>query len=360
MRYGFITPASLHYVRNHGPAAKIEWKKHRIAVKGMCSKPKTFTMDDIVALPSITIPVTLVCAGNRRKEENMIKKTIGFNWGPSGVSTGYWTGVRLSDLLEHVGAKTPKEGARFVSFRGPKKELPQGADGSYGTSLKMEYAMDPANDVLIAYKHNGRYLTPDHGFPVRMIIPGFIGGRMVKYLEEIVVQQEESNNHYHYMDNRVLPPHVDAEIAKAEGWWYKPEYIINQLNINSVISSPGHDEVLPNEPEQLYTMKGYCYTGEGRRLAHGGVHRDRVHGGCSLPRCVDGGDEQLWGALWLLLFAGGDEERSSYGGMMSLVAGLCIEWPCSLLTCRRGPEDHPHGGLVQPGAVLGAGQHPAD
>ena len=62
-----------------------------------------------------------------------------------------------------------------------------------------------------------RWLTPDHGFPVRMLIPGFIGGRMVKYLSEITVTAEESNNHYHYFDNRVLPPHVDKDIAKAEG-----------------------------------------------------------------------------------------------------------------------------------------------
>lgn len=62
-----------------------------------------------------------------------------------------------------------------------------------------------------------RWLTPDHGFPVRMIIPGFIGGRMVKWLSEITVTSEESNNFYHYHDNRVMPPHVDEALAKAEG-----------------------------------------------------------------------------------------------------------------------------------------------
>ena len=217
MKYGFITPVSLHYVRNHGPAFRKVWNFHRLTVNGAVTGAKTFTMDEIVALPSITIPVTLVCAGNRRKEENMVAKTIGFNWGPAGVSTGYWTGVRLCELLKACGILKPSDGAKHIAFRGPKGELPQGEDGSYGTSLTYEYAMNPANDVLVAYQHNGRYLTPDHGFPVRMIIPGFIGGRMVKYLEEITVQETESNNHYHYMDNRVLPPHVTAEIAKSEG-----------------------------------------------------------------------------------------------------------------------------------------------
>lgn len=73
--------------------------------------------------------VTLVCAGNRRKEENMHKKSIGFNWGPCAVSTSHWTGVRMSELLRRAGVK---EGAGYVCFRGPKAELPKGDDGSYG------------------------------------------------------------------------------------------------------------------------------------------------------------------------------------------------------------------------------------
>jgi len=63
--------------------------------------------------------------GNRRKEQNIVKKSVGFNWGPSAVSTTYWTGVRLCDLLKHCGAKGPLEGAKYVHFKGVPKELPQ-------------------------------------------------------------------------------------------------------------------------------------------------------------------------------------------------------------------------------------------
>ena len=77
-----------------------------------------------------------------------------------------------------------------------------------------------------------------------VLIPGYIGGRMVKWLEEIEITNEESNNFYHYNDNRVLPAHVDAEMATEEGWWFKPEYIINQLNINGAIAYPWHNETL--------------------------------------------------------------------------------------------------------------------
>ncbi|GBF87848.1 nitrate reductase [Raphidocelis subcapitata] len=263
MGCGFITPPSIHYVRNHGAVPKLEWGTHRIELGGLVERPLTISMDDLVSMPSVTLPVTLVCAGNRRKEENMLKKSIGFNWGPCAVSTSHWTGVRLGDLLRRAGVAP---GARYVSFRGPTGELPKGEDGSYGTSLRLPYALDDSNDVLIAYKQNGRWLTPDHGFPVRMLIPGFIGGRMVKWLSEITLTEEESSNHYHYMDNRVLPPHVDEELAKKEGWWYRPDFIINELNINSAVARPWQDEVLPLASDTPYTMAGYAYSGGGRKV----------------------------------------------------------------------------------------------
>ena len=86
-------------------ANRVRWEDHRLAINGLVDKPCILNMDQIIALPSVTLPVTLVCAGNRRKEENMLKKSIGFNWGPCAVSTSYWTGVRLRDLLLLAGAK---------------------------------------------------------------------------------------------------------------------------------------------------------------------------------------------------------------------------------------------------------------
>lgn len=125
--------------------------------------------------------------------------------------------------------------------------------------------MDPSNDIILAYMYNGEMLTHDHGFPLRVIIPGYIGGRMIKWLTNIDVQNQESQDYYHFFDNRVLPPDVDAEKAKAEGWWFKPEYICNELNVNSAIAFPAHDEVLKCT-EETYTLKGYAYTGGGRRI----------------------------------------------------------------------------------------------
>lgn len=259
---GFITPVSLHYVRNHGKCPNLAWDQHRLSISGLVKKELTFTMEDLTALPKITIPVTLVCAGNRRKEENMIRQTIGFSWGCAAHACNMWTGVRLADLLQLCGID--RDTARHVCFVGPEREgLP---NGTYGTSIDIATAMDPYGEVLIAYEQNGVRLAPDHGFPLRVVIPGWIGGRMVKWLQRIEVTDKPSENYYHFFDNRILPPHVDAELAKAEGWWYKPEYLFNQLNINSAIVYPANGETLTLTGAGVYTIKGYAYSGGGRKV----------------------------------------------------------------------------------------------
>ncbi|GLT84994.1 hypothetical protein SLE2022_031970 [Rubroshorea leprosula] len=277
MHHGFITPVPLHYVRNHGAVPKGSWDEWTVEVTGLVKRPTVFTMDQLVSeFPNRELPVTLVCAGNRRKEQNMVKQTIGFNWGAAGISTTVWRGIMLRDVLKRCGSFNSKKGALNVCFEGAE-DLPGGGGSKYGTSIKKEFAMDPSRDIILAYMQNGELLTPDHGFPVRMIIPGFIGGRMVKWLKRIIVTTQESDNYYHYKDNRVLPSHVDAELANAEAWWYKPEYIINELNINSVITTPCHEEILPINSwttQRPYTLRGYAYSGGGKKVTRVEVTMD--------------------------------------------------------------------------------------
>eukprot|EP01134_Creolimax_fragrantissima_P004045 CFRG4045T1 len=234
-------------------------------------------MDDIVALPNQrSIPVLLVCAGNRRKEQNLNRASIGFNWGAAGCSTAVWTGVPLWYLLELSGyslnPKISKVGLKkmkhlHLHFEGVEKI---GNKGIYGTSVPLLMALDPAQDMMIAYKMNNELLPPDHGYPLRIILPGYIGGRMVKWLAKITVKSHESDNYWHINDNRVLPPPVlSREIAAAGDWWSKPEYVINHLNINSTITSPAHGETLPvpkDDSDEEYVCKGYAYNGGGRPI----------------------------------------------------------------------------------------------
>lgn len=225
MHHGFITPVPLHYVRNHGVVPKGTWQDWTVEVTGLVRRPARFTMEQLVReFKSREFPVTLVCAGNRRKEQNMVKKTIGFNWGPAGVSNSVWRGVPLCEVLKRCGIYGRKSGALNVCFEGAE-DLPGGGGSKYCTSVKNEVAMDPSRDIILAYMQNGEQLMPDHGFPVRVIIPGFIGGRMVKWLKRIIVTTRESDSYYHYKDNRVLPSHVNEELANAEGnGFYRTRY----------------------------------------------------------------------------------------------------------------------------------------
>ncbi|XP_047341866.1 nitrate reductase [NADH]-like [Impatiens glandulifera] len=277
MHHGFITPVPLHYVRNHGSVPKLSWDDWTVEVTGLVKRPGRFTMDQLTNdFVSCEFPATLVCAGNRRKEQNLVKQSIGFNWGAAGVSTSVWRGVPLRLVLKRCGILSREKGALNVCFEGIE-DLPGGGGSKYATSLTIELAMDPSRDIILAYMQNGERLAPDHGYPVRMIIPGFIGGRMVKWLKRIIVTTKESDNYYHYQDNRVLPSHVDAELANADAWWYKPEYIINDLNINSVITTPCHEEILPINAwstQKPYIMRGYAYSGGGKKVTRVEVTMD--------------------------------------------------------------------------------------
>lgn len=112
MKQGWLTPVSMHFVRNHGAVPRLEWDTHRIHITGLVDKDVEITMDEIAQLPAVTIPCMISCCGNRRKEVNMLKNSQGFSWGPGAVSVNFWTGARLSDVLKLAGVKSPKDGAK--------------------------------------------------------------------------------------------------------------------------------------------------------------------------------------------------------------------------------------------------------
>ncbi|KAG0254842.1 hypothetical protein BG011_005507 [Mortierella polycephala] len=280
MKFGFLTPTSIHYVRNHGAVPKLRWETHKLEISGLVEGAMTLTMDEIAALPSIKIPVTLACSGNRRKEQNMVAKSLGFHWGPGAVSTSVWRGVRLADVLRKCGIKSSSDGspARSVCFEGADR-LPS---DYYGTSIPIKRALDEYFDVLLAYEMNGGPLTPDHGYPLRLIVPGCIGGRAIKWLRRIVVSENESDNYYHFHDNRVLPPNIDNGVtAAALDAWKNADDIIYDFNIQSVITHPGHGELVRLDNDNTYTVRGYAYTGSGLKVKRVQVSLDGGKSWCT-------------------------------------------------------------------------------
>ncbi|TPX14960.1 uncharacterized protein E0L32_004790 [Thyridium curvatum] len=273
---GFLTTENLHYVRNHGPVPRVEdadvldWT---FTVEGMVEMPVTLTLRDLLRdYEQQTYPITLVCAGNRRKEQNVVRKTKGFSWGAAGLSTALWTGVPLGDLIARA---MPKRGARYVCFEGADK-LP---NGYYGTSIKLNWAIDPNRGVLVAHKMNGDALHPDHGKPLRIVIPGQIGGRSVKWLKRIIVTSEPSDNWYHIYDNRVLPTMITPEAsADLPETWADERYAIYDLNTNSAPCYPAHDERLSLVNATVETtskVRGYAYAGGGKRVTRVEITLDK-------------------------------------------------------------------------------------
>ncbi|KAK7743134.1 hypothetical protein SLS53_004219 [Cytospora paraplurivora] len=275
---GFITTKDLHFVRNHGSVPVVhddEVLDWAFSVEGLVERPFTTTLRELLAgHEQVTYPVTLVCAGNRRKEQNVVRKTRGFSWGPAGLSTALWTGVPLHELLAR--ARPVARAARYVCLEGADA-LP---NGRYGTSIRLGWAMDPGRGVLVAHRMNGEPLPPDHGKPLRVIIPGQIGGRSVKWLKRIVVTAAPSDSWYHIYDNRVLPTAIGPEESgDVPDTWRDERYAIYDLNTNSAIARPAHDErVVVGGGEgavESYKVQGYAYAGGGKRVTRVEVTLDR-------------------------------------------------------------------------------------
>ncbi|KAK1088782.1 hypothetical protein LTR48_001218 [Friedmanniomyces endolithicus] len=271
---GFLTSPDLFYVRNHGAVPQVhdedipDWE---FSIEGLVEHPFKLTLRDLIEqYEQKTYPVTLVCAGNRRKEQNVVRKTKGFSWGAAGVSTALFTGVILGDLLRKA---KPKRGGRYVCMEGADK-LP---NGYYGTSVKLNWAMDPNRGMMLAHRMNGEMLRPDHGKPLRAVIPGQIGGRSVKWLKKLIITAEPSDNWYHIYDNRVLPTTVSPEeSANNPKWWIDERYAIYDLSTNSATAYPAHEEqlCLVDSPPN-YRVKGYAYAGGGRRITRVEVTLDK-------------------------------------------------------------------------------------
>ena len=164
------------------------------------------------------------------------------------------------------------KGSRLTSFGQP--------NGRYATSVKLNWVMDPNRNIMLAYKMNGEMLRPDHGKPLRAVIPGQIGGRSVKWLKRLIVTEEPSDNWYHIYDNRVLPTMISPEeSANNPKWWKDERYAIYDLSVNSATVYPAHEEQLCLIDGPLkYKCRGYAYGGGGRRVTRVEISIDK---GCT-------------------------------------------------------------------------------
>src|SRR3979409_1314300 len=194
----FITPSELFYIRSHFPTPELDPLAYRLSIGGAVRRELRLSYAEIRAMPSRTCIATLECAGNSRVF--LAPPVSGAQWELGAVGNAEWTGVPLSVLLESAGLDDDVcdlilEGAD----RGVPKEEPRPPGPiSYARSIPRARAMEP--DVLIAYQMNGHDLTPDHGYPLRAIVPGHYGMASVKWLTNIVATTQPFQGYWQTSD----------------------------------------------------------------------------------------------------------------------------------------------------------------
>ena len=228
----FLTPTKSFYIRNHFPTPAIDRDAWWLHVEGEVEKAFAINYEQLMTFESVTAPVTLECAGNNRSF--LEPKVKGVQWHLGAVSTAEWTGVRLSTLLDRA---SPKPNAREVILEGADGgmlEDPKSPPGElkFARSIPLEKAR---RDVLLAYKMNGDDLPPEHGFPVRAIVPGWYAMASVKWLQRIIVIDRAFTGYYQTIDYAYWERR--DEFAEL-----KP---LTEMQVKAEIARPAEDEIVP-------------------------------------------------------------------------------------------------------------------
>jgi DMSO/TMAO reductase YedYZ molybdopterin-dependent catalytic subunit len=205
----YLTPLDAFYVRSHMPTPpQLDDAAWRLTVTGEAETPATLTLAELRQMPSTTVTVTLECAGNGRAFFD--PPVAGIQWQKGAVGTSTWTGVRLADLLKRVGARPS---ATHVWASGADR--PMGTQPPFVRQVPMAKALDPG--TLVAWQMNGQPIPAVHGFPLRLVVPGWEGAYAIKWLNTLTVATREHDGFwvqtgYRYPTKRVAPgAAVDAK-----------------------------------------------------------------------------------------------------------------------------------------------------
>ena len=179
-----VTPAGLHYLLIHYDIPVVDADDFALTIEGQVSRPLTLSLDDLRARSAVDLEVTMECAGNGRA---LLPdpRPLSQPWLAEAVGTGAWTGTPLAPLLANAGMD---ENAVEVVFTGLDRGVEGGESQQYERSLPVEEAL--RDDVLLAYGLNSAPLLPQHGFPLRLVVPGWYGMAHVKWLSKITVVAE--------------------------------------------------------------------------------------------------------------------------------------------------------------------------
>jgi sulfite oxidase len=221
----WITPIDRFFVRCHTYTPKVNLSEWSLKVDGVVDQPMTLTMDDLKKLPRVELVGVLECAGNGRSFYE--PHVPGTQWTFGAVGNGRWTGVRLRDVLQKAGIKSS---AQEILCDGA--DVPLGKMPDFQRTIPAAKALHP--DTLLAYEMNGQALPVQHGFPLRVIAPGWAGDSWVKWLQHIEVLDHEFEGFWmksaYRHPTHAVPPGTAVDAAEMVP--------VTDLNVKSLIAVP--------------------------------------------------------------------------------------------------------------------------
>jgi len=246
----WLTPNDKFFVRQHLPRPEVKAGSFRLAVNGLVAKELALRIEDLRKLPQHKIVATLECTGNGRGFYR--PRVPGIQWGRGAIGNAEWSGPCVSDILKLAGANMD---AAFLESDGADVGVAKTPD--FIRSLPMKKALDPA--TLLALDMNGEPIPQIHGYPARLIVPGWDGTSWVKWVIRLTVAAEANhgffmNPGYRYPKFARPPgsPPVPAELEVIEG-----------MRVKSAITKPSEEDQVRLGP---LTISGYAWAGEQKIL----------------------------------------------------------------------------------------------
>ncbi len=257
-----VTPVDLFFIRNHGNVPSVDPLAYRLSIESP-PLPLLLSLEDIQhRFAKVTVEATLQCAGNRRQELMAVQPIPGeLEWDAAAIGNTTWSGVRLRDVLQAAGIDPAADQQLFVAFEGlditGRHNRQHDRRILFGGSIPIDKAMSP--EVILAYEMNGAPLTPAHGFPLRAVVPGYIGARSVKWLSRIRVAATPSDNYYQSHAYKLFAPDVNSETVDWDAG-----LMLGEMSVNSVICWPHNGMTIPAGSIEA---RGYAITGGNRHIA---------------------------------------------------------------------------------------------
>lgn len=258
-----VTPLEAFYVRNHGEVPELDPGSWRLRVDGLVERPVELSLDDLrERFVPREIVATLQCAGNRRAGLIAAREIPGeAPWGPGAIGTARWRGAGLADVVAAAGLRPE---ARHIAFLGADTSLEADPPERFGASIPLHKARAP--EVLLAWEMNGEPLAPTHGAPVRAVVPGYIGARSVKWLEQVLAVAQPSDNYFQARSYRLLPPEADPAAAPPGSG-----IALGAVPLSADILEPDDGATVAAGEVEVH---GYAFAGDDRRIERVDVSTD--------------------------------------------------------------------------------------